>query len=156
MDTLWDLYQSKCSKSTNSNLPEFQNVDTLLDHIQYPPSSQCDEGDLFYDKHRFLCEILRGNYDGIERVSYELCRRQFENAVYYTEVRFNPHLLCESFHSTADAIAYGEFGDIVSANDFNQNDIDYELRTVIESVINGLQRGCNEFGIKVSINIFVH
>ena len=150
-ETLWSLYKSKQLSSTNHNLPSFNNAHHLLAHIQSPISADSNMSDKFYEKDRFLCEILRGNYEGIERVAYELCQRQSKNKVYYSEVRFNPYLLCSSFHtSMSTAIALNEFDEVISANDYGDSAMDKELRMVIESVINGLTRGCAEYDIKIS------
>ena len=150
--TLWDLFEMKKSnQSTNNTLFAFDMIHELLQSIQSPLSSKTNQSDIFYEKHRYLCEILRGNYEGIERVAYELCKRQYENKVYYTEVRFNPYLLCESFDTDMrSAIALNEFDEIVTADQPNNDTIEQELRNVIESVINGLQKGCQEYNIKIS------
>lgn len=151
MKTLWNLYEMKKSTENDQQLFPFDNIYDLMDHIQSPLSTETNESDIFYDKHRYLCEILRGNYDGIERVAYELCKRQFDNKILYSEVRFNPYLLCKSFSTDmSSAIALNEFDEVVTINNPNNDEMDKELRMVIESVIKGLQRGTKQFNIKIS------
>eukprot|EP01083_Nonionella_stella_P247853 858880_1 len=153
-NTLWELYKTKSDKNELDPSISFDTKHDLLSHIQSPIPPELGANDMFYDKHRFLCEILRGDYEAIERVAYELCERQFRNKVYYTEIRFNPYLLCPSFHSTmSNAIALNEFDEAIAANEFmhdwNESKIDEELHMVIEAVINGLQRGCKQYNIKI-------
>eukprot|EP01084_Bolivina_argentea_P312512 541045_1 len=151
MNTLWDLYQIK-KNTNNSDIISFENIQDLLSYIQSPIQSDITDHDLFYEKHKFLCEILRGNYDGIERIAYELCKRQYKNKIYYTEIRFNPYLLCESFdNNISNAIALNEFDEIITIeNDTLKNNLNTELEYVIESVIKGLQRGCTEYNIQIN------
>ena len=131
------------NNNNKNDMPSFEVLDDLLSYIQSPISSETKNSDIFYDKHRFLCEILRGNYGGIERVAFELCQRQYLNKEYYSEVRCNPYFLSPSFHTTmSSAITLNEFDEIISVNDLNQDGMEQELRNVIEAVINGLNRGC--------------
>jgi adenosine deaminase len=41
--------------------------------------------------------IVRGNLQLIEQLSFDFCKRQWEQNVVYCEVRYSPHLLAEGF-----------------------------------------------------------
>lgn len=169
--TLWDLYSEKLQTLENENtfIPKLQNISQLLKFIHslknYSPSSSTStitiDNDIFYNKYKFLCSILKGNYAGIKRIAYELCKTQFENKVLYTEVRFNPYLLSNIFHnSSLHSLPEDEYGEIIEDNPSNVNKYkntkmdddnpdNKELEIIIECVINGLNEGCKQFGIYV-------
>lgn len=57
--------------------------------------------------------LVRGNLHLIEQLSYDFCKRQWEQNVVYCEVRYSPHLLAEAF--TSD---FSTGNDNVTTNDF--------------------------------------
>ena len=83
--------------------------------------------DIFYDKHRYLCEILRGNYEGMERVAYELANDNliikwlFESDL----IIFIMRVISSRYGS---AIALNEFDEVVTVNNLNNEQMDKELK----------------------------
>lgn len=74
--------------------------------------------------------LVRKNLDLLEHLAYDFVRRQFQQNVVYTEVRYSPFLLAEGYGDN-DGIA-------VSGED------------VFRAITKGLRRGCSHFGIVVN------
>ena len=73
--------------------------------------------------------IVRGNLKLLEQLSHDFVRRQSQQNIVYTEVRYSPHLLAEG----------GDFSGT------QQVDAD----PVVDAVTRGLRRGETDFGVKV-------
>eukprot|EP00550_Attheya_septentrionalis_P001311 CAMPEP_0198286772 /NCGR_PEP_ID=MMETSP1449-20131203/5754_1 /TAXON_ID=420275 /ORGANISM="Attheya septentrionalis, Strain CCMP2084" /LENGTH=467 /DNA_ID=CAMNT_0043984569 /DNA_START=166 /DNA_END=1569 /DNA_ORIENTATION=- len=74
--------------------------------------------------------IVRGNLELLEQLSHDFVRRQSQQNIVYTEVRYSPHLLAEG----------GDFSGT------QQVDAD----PVVDAVTRGLRRGETDFGVKVN------
>ncbi len=75
--------------------------------------------------------IVRGDLELIERIAFDLVKRQASQNIVYTEVRYSPHLLAEG----------GDYS----------GDTKVDAVPVINAVTKGLRRGEKEYpGIKVS------
>jgi len=68
--------------------------------------------------------VVRGNLELLEELSYDFVRRQKEQNIVYTEVRYSPQLLCGEYKVSVEAI--------------------------MESVTKGLRRGCEDYGVIVN------
>lgn len=77
--------------------------------------------------------LVRGNLELLEELSYDLVRRQSEQRVVYTEVRYSPHLLAEG--ASMDMMMMDGGGDPVP---------------VVEAVTRGLRRGEQDFQVIVN------
>jgi adenosine deaminase len=82
--------------------------------------------------------IVRGNLSLIEELAFDFCQRQSEQHVVYTEVRYSPHLLAESFNA--------DDGD----ESAQTNSARVTPHDVLEAVTKGLRRGCTAFHITVN------
>jgi len=74
--------------------------------------------------------IVRGNLDLIEQMAFDFCKRQAEQNIVYTEVRYSPHLLANG--GTLNGV--GKVDPI----------------PVLDAVTKGLRRGEVEYGVKVN------
>ena len=75
--------------------------------------------------------IVRGNLDLIQQMAFDFCKRQAQQNIVYTEVRYNPHLL-----ATGGTLNGVEKVDPIP---------------VLDAVTKGLRLGEVEFGVKVSV-----
>ena len=77
--------------------------------------------------------FLRGDADAIERISYEFCEDLANSGVLYCEARYCPHLLA---NCGVDDIPCSEKHNV-------------SPEKVVETVNRGLEKGCQDFEIKV-------
>jgi len=77
--------------------------------------------------------LVRRNLDLIEQLAFDFCQRQWEQNTIYTEVRYSPHFLAESFQAHGD-----------------DEDRKADADLVYASVTRGLRRGCRKFSITVN------
>ena len=77
--------------------------------------------------------IVRGNFLLLHDMAYDFCKRQADQNIIYTEVRYNPHLLASN-----GSFVKSEKDDIV------------DPRPVIDAVTTGLRDGEEKFGIQVN------
>jgi adenosine deaminase len=77
--------------------------------------------------------LVRNQYDLIEELAYDFCKRQWEQNVIYTEVRYSPFLLAEP---------------IKKDDDFE--DADEKAAAVFAAITKGLRRGSVKYGITVN------
>ena len=75
--------------------------------------------------------IVRGNMALIQSMAYDFVKRQAQQNIVYTEVRYSPHLL-----ATGSSLSGTETVDPIP---------------VLNAVTKGLRLGEKEFGVKVSI-----
>lgn len=75
--------------------------------------------------------LVRRNLPLLEELAYDFCQRQYEQNIVYTEVRYSPFLLAESFEEEAEG-----------------NEVDGEA--VFEAITRGLRKGTKKFGIIVN------
>ena len=75
--------------------------------------------------------MFSGDREAIERIAYEFCEDKANNGVLYCETRYSPQLL---------------------ANIEGIDDKEHKCtaREAVESVCNGLERGCLDFGVMVT------
>ena len=74
--------------------------------------------------------ILKGRLELVEEMAFDFCRRQAEQNIVYTEMRYTPHLLAKGASlSTRDPV---------------------DAVPVMDAVTRGLRRGCEHFGITVN------
>ena len=73
--------------------------------------------------------IVRGDLNLIEQLAYDFVKRQSNQNVIYTEVRYSPHLLAKGGDYTGD--------------------VQVDAVPVIDAVTKGLRRGEKDFGVKV-------
>jgi adenosine deaminase len=92
----------------------------------------------------------------LEELAYDFCRRQWEQHIIYTEVRYCPHLLIHEAKVKAGSFDM-ESEDEKSSADDNDNDNDNDnsqrrqsAREVVHAVTRGLRRGCADFDIIVN------
>jgi adenosine deaminase len=79
--------------------------------------------------------LVRRNLDLLEQLAFDFCKRQWEQNTIYTEVRYSPHLLAESYHKDIDK------GDAKMV----------DAEAVYQAITRGLRHGCNKFpGIVVN------
>ncbi len=79
--------------------------------------------------------ICSGDTEALERIAYEFCEDKANGGVLYCETRYCPHLLANCG---------------VDGVQCNRNkEQNCSPRNVVESVCNGLERGCRDFGVKV-------
>jgi adenosine deaminase len=86
--------------------------------------------------------IVRGNLVLIEELAFDFCKRQWEQNVVYTEVRYSPHLLAEGL---AGDIADEEEEASQSEYDFGRSQVQVTPDDVFDAVTRGLRRGCATF-----------
>ena len=140
-NTLWDAYVESPmynNKYISGDYPIFNSKDELLDWIRIVP----ENGDVFYWKLHFISLCLMGNIRMIERVVYEFVEKQYLNNVLYTEVRFNPFLLCENYRENnilQSSIIKDEFGFIIPIKSLDHK-FDYENNRELKSNINDISK----------------
>ena len=82
-----------------------------------------------------MCLFYRGDRPSLERIAYELCEDKAKEGVVYFEARFSPHFLADKDVPLVWGQKPGEMG----------------AREVVAAVSAGLQRGCNDFGVKARL-----
>merc|ERR1712031_76583 len=70
-----------------------------------------------FDCFNFFTPIVQGQLAGMEELAYRFCKRQADQHIIYTEVRYSPH-------------AYAQVGETV------------DPQPVVDAVTRGLRRGC--------------
>ena len=80
--------------------------------------------------------LVQGNIELIEQLSYNFVKRQAEQNIIYTEVRYSPHLLANG----------GSFND----NDGNDKSVLVNADPIIDAVTRGLRLGEEKYGVKVN------
>lgn len=117
----------ECSSSR-----EFHNLCTCRGYRSLKAMLNCFE---------IFMPLVRRNLDLIEQLAFDFCQRQFEQNTLYTEVRYSPHFLAESFQEDQRHSGGEEDGS-------KTNRIDAEA--VFQAVTRGLRRGCKQFKITVN------
>ena len=92
----------------------------------------CDNLVTFLSVFELFLPVIQGDYDAIERIAYEAVEDHYNNNVAYFETRFAPHLLLPAGEPSSDACCQQ-----VSC-----------LHDVIDAVLDGLDRGERDFGVK--------
>lgn len=77
--------------------------------------------------------LVRNQFDLLEELAYDFCKRQWEQNIVYTEVRYSPHLLAEPVQK-----------------DNSITDADEKALKVFEAITRGLRRGSGKYGIVVN------
>lgn len=114
--TLYELAQQR-----NIQLPsDVHQPHDLLHYVTCSPT--CTTLFDFLQTFYILYPIISGDTDILERIAYEFVIDQYNSHIYYTEVRYSPHLLTDNILT---------------------------CQQVIDAINNGLQRGMNETGIIV-------
>jgi len=81
--------------------------------------------------------IVKGDLDFVEKLAYDFVKRQAEQNVIYTEVRYNPHLL-------------GKDNSVVEQKKEEATVTIVEPDPVVDAVTRGLRKGEKEYGVKVN------
>lgn len=142
------LHQYLQSSKTTQYLPEYTIIP--WDQSRYPIRKQVEDTLDYPLQFHSLCTchnqqslqamiksfeiflpIVRGNFGLLEQLAFDFCKRQAEQKIIYTEVRYNPHLLAEN-------------GSFVKSNK------PIDPRPVIDAITKGLRCGEKEFGITVN------
>mmetsp|Transcript_27144 Transcript_27144/g.33108 ORF Transcript_27144/g.33108 Transcript_27144/m.33108 type:complete len:434 (+) Transcript_27144:20-1321(+) len=101
------------------------NVKTANDLKEYISCvDMCNNLEEFLEKFYFFLPIIAGDKTAINELCLEYCKLQYNNKVYYTETRFCPQLLSDDNITTEQ---------------------------VLQIVLNGLQLGCEKYGIKMNV-----
>jgi len=74
--------------------------------------------------------IVRGNLELLETLAHDFCRRQAEQKVIYTEVRYNPHFLARGGSLNGKGVV--------------------DADPVVDAITRGLRKGEKDFGVKVN------
>ncbi|CAB9516965.1 Adenosine deaminase [Seminavis robusta] len=89
----------------------------------------------------------------LEELAYDFCRRQWEQNVVYTEVRYNPHLLMHEDKGTSGSydmndkkLSPQEGDSAMSAEEQRKQ----SAREVVQAITRGLRRGSADFDIVVN------
>lgn len=77
--------------------------------------------------------LVRRNLDLLEQLAFDFCQRQWEQNTVYTEVRYSPFLLAESYQKSQE--------DEIS---------EVDAEKVFLSITKGLRRGCKKFGVTIN------
>ena len=77
--------------------------------------------------------LVRNQFDLLEELAFDFCKRQWEQNVVYTEVRYSPFLLAEPVQK-----------------DDSITDADDKANKVFEAITKGLRRGSAKYGITVN------
>ena len=87
----------------------------------------------------------------IEELAHDFCRRQWEQHVVYTEVRYNPHLMMKDKHSKASgSFDMGDADEPEGSEVTKQEERKQAARDIVQAVMRGLRRGCQEYDIVVN------
>jgi len=131
------LYECYCAMSVK---------DSNLSKVDFLNRCECrgkySLGDMIQCFETFL-PIVQGNLDILQREAYEFVRRQAEQHIVYTEVRYSPHL----FTGNRGSYEYKE-----ESTDIHSKCIGTETSpdAVVDAITNGLIRGEKEFGVQVN------
>lgn len=82
----------------------------------------------------YFMPIISGYKRAVERITYELCEDCAKHRIKYMEVRYSPHLLCNT----------------LTDPEFAQTPGTFTPRDVVETVNNTLQKGMKDFGVKIN------
>lgn len=117
------------AKKKEMYLPAY-DVKSLEDYVSLkePKSLTC-----FLHCFSVFMPIIKGDADAIERISYEFCEDLANSGVLYCEARYCPHLLA---NCGVDDIPCSEKHNV-------------SPEKVVETVNRGLEKGCQDFEIKV-------
>ncbi|XP_077987171.1 adenosine deaminase-like [Glandiceps talaboti] len=121
--TVWDQAQKRGLPTPGNTYEEFyQHLKNL------EPSNLPKILETFVT---FLKPVI-GDREGLKKIAYELCEFQAQNGIVYFEARYSPHFLA----NCDVALEWGqEAGDV-------------RVRDVIRCINEGLQEGCEKFGVK--------
>lgn len=92
----------------------------------------CHDLPVFLNCFDLFLPIIQGDAEAIERIAYEAVEDHYNNNVAYFETRFAPHLLLPSGAPSSDSCCQS-----VTC-----------LHDVIDAVMDGLERGEKDFGVK--------
>ena len=67
------------------------------------------------DKFLFFTPIISGHAKAIEDAGYDFVKRQYENQVFYTEVRYGPQLMRTDFIKKEDVLTSAQVVEAVNA-----------------------------------------
>ena len=95
----------------------------------------CHSLPIFLQCFDLFLPVIQGDAEVIERIAYEAVEDHYKNNVAYFETRFAPHLLLPTGAPPSDACCQ-----TVTC-----------LHDVIDAVIEGLERGEKDFGVKSSL-----
>lgn len=131
-----DSVNEKKEKTKKGVLPVRQlvmNCETVLDfHSLCTCRGKYSLAEMLKCFEIFL-PIVRGNLDLLEELAYDFVKRQYEQNVYYTEVRYSPHLLAENDSSLS------------SSSDNSSSTTLTDADAVVDAITKGLRRGEKEF-----------
>jgi len=113
-------------KETNSNYFKFHTLCTCRGKRSLKEMIKCFE---------IVVPIVQGDLDLLERLARDFVKRQADQHVIYTEVRYSPHLLAS--------------GGTFNAEDQVEGTV-VDARSVVDAITKGLNRGQQEFGVKVN------
>ncbi|XP_054163463.1 adenosine deaminase-like [Oppia nitens] len=134
LTTIWELSQRKGIKLTpNETFEELRNH-----YIMKKPESLEVCLNLIAEYYR----IIVGDVEAIERIAYELCEDQFLQNVLYFEVRMNPQYSSNTVEE--NPLARGQVVDVNHPNALTP-------KQVVETVLKGLKRGEQDFGVHSSL-----
>mmetsp|Transcript_2483 Transcript_2483/g.3743 ORF Transcript_2483/g.3743 Transcript_2483/m.3743 type:complete len:453 (-) Transcript_2483:185-1543(-) len=87
--------------------------------------------------------IVRGNLNLLEALAYDFCKRQWEQNVIYTEVRYSPHYL-------ADDGAMNNASSSSSSSKANGTTTNTGANAVVDAITRGLRKGQDEYNITIN------
>ena len=126
----WDpdssLEVRKLVKESIDNQHSFQNLCTCRGKKSLQAMIACFE---------IFVPIVRGKLKLLEELAFHFCRRQFQQNIVYTEVRYNPHLL-----ST---------GGFLNSSTTNKTQTCIDANPVVDAITRGLRRGQEKYNIIV-------
>lgn len=101
--------------------------------------------------------VVRGNLEFLEEMAYDFCRRQAQQRVIYTEVRYSPHLLAEGAQLNAETNEPTGSRDNASRTtetpDIRTSAHEQLLKRaelVLQAITQGLRRGSADFDITIN------
>ena len=84
--------------------------------------------------------IVRRNLELLEELAYDFVKRQREQNIIYTEVRYSPRLLCEGYSDQEEG----------RHRDDHHPETVIDSKTILNVVTRGLRRGCSDFNVTVN------
>ena len=93
--------------------------------------------------------LFSGDADILERIAYELCEDEAKEGVLYFEVRMSPQLSSNTVENAWRE--EGNFSEDIPTEKYTQPANPCTPNQVIESVLKGLKRGEQEFGVYSSL-----
>jgi adenosine deaminase len=82
--------------------------------------------------------LVRGNLELLQELALDFVKRQAQQHVVYTEMRYSPHLLAKGA-----SLSY-------NPNDNNDDNNIVNADPIVDAITKGLRRGEEEYGVKVS------